>query len=86
MRCNLGLPGGVRACECMLPDEGGWLSCPDTLVEQVQENTARAMKAVVDAGYRRASGNFCIECGGLLVRTGTCETCQDCGTPTGGCS
>lgn len=77
MKCNLGLPGGVRACECMLPDKGGWLSCPDT---------TRAMKAAVDAGYRRASGNFCTECGGLLVRTGTCETCQDCGGSTGGCS
>lgn len=32
-----------------------------------------------------ASGNLCRLCGGFLVRTGTCETCQSCGNSTGGC-
>ena len=32
-----------------------------------------------------SSGNYCI-CGGLMVRTGTCETCQSCGSTSGGCS
>lgn len=32
----------------------------------------------------RASGNACGVCGGMMVRTGTCETCTSCGT-TGGC-
>lgn len=30
------------------------------------------------------SGNSCHDCGGMMVRTGTCETCTECGT-TGGC-
>lgn len=30
------------------------------------------------------SGNACYECGGIMQRTGTCETCTECGT-TGGC-
>lgn len=30
------------------------------------------------------SGNLC-KCGGMLIRTGTCETCQSCGGSTGGC-
>lgn len=30
------------------------------------------------------SGNLC-RCGGLMVRTGTCETCAWCGTSSGGC-
>ena len=31
------------------------------------------------------SENLCRQCGGFLVRTGTCETCQSCGSSTGGC-
>ncbi len=37
---------------------------------------------------RKAStgeGNLCGKCGGLMVRTGTCETCQSCGESSGGC-
>lgn len=30
------------------------------------------------------TGNACIDCGGLMVRTGSCETCSQCGS-TGGC-
>lgn len=30
------------------------------------------------------SGNSCMDCGGMMVRTGTCETCTECGS-TGGC-
>jgi hypothetical protein len=29
------------------------------------------------------SGKFCDDCGGLVVRTGMCETCQDCGRNEG---
>lgn len=32
------------------------------------------------------SGNVCRECGGEMIRTGSCETCQNCGTTSGGCS
>lgn len=30
------------------------------------------------------SGNLC-RCGGMMVRTGSCETCNMCGTSSGGC-
>lgn len=30
------------------------------------------------------SGNLC-KCGGMMTRTGTCETCQSCGESSGGC-
>ncbi len=30
------------------------------------------------------SGNLC-RCGGMMVRTGSCETCQCCGNSSGGC-
>ena len=28
----------------------------------------------------------CRKCGGMMVRTGTCQTCLSCGTSSGGCS
>lgn len=31
------------------------------------------------------TGDGCPRCGGLMVRTGTCLTCQMCGTSSGGC-
>ncbi len=33
-----------------------------------------------------ASGNYCGECGGIMVRTGTCEACPGCGKSNGSCS
>lgn len=34
---------------------------------------------------RTATGDLCPRCGGLMVRTGTCSTCQSCGDSSGGC-
>lgn len=31
------------------------------------------------------TGNACAWCGGVMVRTGACECCSECGT-SGGCS
>jgi ribonucleoside-diphosphate reductase alpha chain len=32
------------------------------------------------------SDSVCRKCGGMMVRTGTCNTCLQCGTSSGGCS
>lgn len=32
-----------------------------------------------------ASDQLCPRCGGFMVRTGTCLTCQSCGESSGGC-
>ncbi|OGG38403.1 ribonucleoside-diphosphate reductase, adenosylcobalamin-dependent [Candidatus Jorgensenbacteria bacterium RIFCSPLOWO2_02_FULL_45_12] len=32
------------------------------------------------------AGTVCKKCGGMMVRTGTCMTCQQCGDTSGGCS
>lgn len=32
------------------------------------------------------TGDACQTCGGMLVQTGKCRTCQACGTSDGGCS
>jgi hypothetical protein len=66
--------------------------------EQVPEADREALAAwyVAEPGLpnlagRKASrcsvptGNPCGKCGGLMVRTGTCETCQSCGESSGGC-
>lgn len=34
---------------------------------------------------KTATGDLCATCGGLMVRTGTCLTCQGCGNSSGGC-
>ncbi len=40
----------------------------------------------VAAERKTAVGFFCDTCGGAnMTRTGTCLTCQDCGTSSGGC-
>ena len=70
--------------------------------EQVQQQPARdTAKTVIQKGADKgttpkpnnqhtmkavASGNACGKCGGLMVRTGKCETCQQCGDSPGGCS
>ena len=41
---------------------------------------------VVEPNVVSWTGNCCFLCGGQLVRTGTCETCQNCGEMSGGCS
>ncbi|PIR89028.1 MAG: ribonucleoside-diphosphate reductase, adenosylcobalamin-dependent [Candidatus Harrisonbacteria bacterium CG10_big_fil_rev_8_21_14_0_10_40_38] len=33
-----------------------------------------------------AAGTVCKHCGGMMVRTGSCMTCLQCGTSSGGCS
>ena len=45
------------------------------------ENLPNLVMRVQPAGA--TTGNACRKCGGNLVRTGTCETCQDCGENEG---
>jgi hypothetical protein len=55
---------------------GGWLPCPPLPVRK--------------GGFERRvafSGDLCQDCGSAaMVRTGTCMTCQNCGSSSGGCS
>jgi hypothetical protein len=71
--------GSARNCGCKLPNLGGWLDCPP-----VARGLLRAVRAA--HGEQSPTGEFCSECGGMMVRTGTCMTCQLCGTSSGGCS
>lgn len=54
------------------------------------DNWPRATAAAAQEGEEvpdTATGNVCDQCGGSrFQRTGTCMTCLDCGTPSGGCS
>jgi hypothetical protein len=59
-------------CRCFL-DDGGFLPCP--------RPSPRRERAPMLAG------EICRDCGGPnMVRTGTCLTCQDCGSTSGGCT
>ena len=50
----------------------------DAVATMVQAEMART------AGF---SGNVCADCGSFeMVRSGTCETCKNCGKTSGGCS
>lgn len=49
----------------------------------IPEKTARLL-AALDVVERKYSGDLCGFCGGSnMLRTGTCVTCQDCGTNEG---
>lgn len=52
----------------------------DSRLPALKERASRNGKHV------EPTGDVCSVCGGLLVRTGTCLTCQVCGSTTGGCS
>lgn len=84
----------VRDCACMLK-AGGWAECPTearrplaklaaAVIASMEDTRATAIPQPVRRNY---SGDICADCGGPnMVRTGTCLTCQDCGSSSGGCS
>ena len=46
---------------------------------------AAAPGAVHAAPVLTPTGDLCKRCGGFMVRTGSCMTCQACGDSSGGC-
>jgi hypothetical protein len=69
--------GADDACRCFLTD-GGFLECP---VEADCVIPVKRKPAI------KPTGDSCQECGSFaMVRTGTCMTCQSCGSSSGGCS
>lgn len=75
-RCARAHGQSVHNCECRTAD--GWLPCP---------SEARGIIPPFRATRVAFTGDICHDCGGPnMVRTGTCLTCQDCGTASGGCS
>jgi hypothetical protein len=78
--CNRLAGGSAADCHCRLPNLGGWLECPP---EARGIRPARRL-ALIGGGY---TGDICDSCGSArMVRSGTCATCLDCGTASGGCS
>lgn len=60
------------------PEELALVTAPVVEAKPVSRHATR------DRGY---TGAVCGACGGArMVRTGTCESCQECGHSNGGCS
>lgn len=51
--------------------------------EELQEPISAAAVFTVGATY---ADTVCRLCGGMMIQTGTCKTCVQCGTASGGCS
>lgn len=49
-------------------------------------NTAEIPPSPTSAAKTVLADTVCRKCGGMMVRTGTCQTCLSCGTSSGGCS
>lgn len=62
----------------MPPEEVEALKAWFVTTDGVPNLTARAARQPLP------SGNLC-KCGGMMVRTGSCETCQSCAASSGGC-
>lgn len=79
--CKRALGGSCRECVCMLPNGAGWAECPKEARGAIDRKSAPAPH------YLQPSGDICVDCGSsMMVRTGTCLTCQACGSSSGGCS
>jgi|ERR1051325_3927818 hypothetical protein len=51
-----------------------------------QEAGLLRVKTAQSSGMTVESGNGCTICGGLMIWTGRCQTCNSCGNSPGGCS
>ena len=67
-----------------VPDELVAFSAPEAKAEPVAAETPAPMPAP-KAGSK-ISETMCKKCGGMMVRTGSCQTCLQCGESSGGCS
>jgi len=65
-----------------------WLAEPSVPKTRLSPQEAGLLRVrTMQADHRAAeSGNTCTVCGGLMVQTGKCQTCQSCGNSPGGCS
>jgi hypothetical protein len=90
-RCNRLVGRPMTECACRLAD--GWAECPPAARKGSGQRRRGAGGADRSGGAdpfcggpaASFTGDLCPDCGSfLMVRTGTCATCQNCGT-TGGC-
>ncbi len=55
----------------------------DLPVVPIAEDNDQTMTAINPITKPVASGEICRDCGGMMTRTGSCMTCQSCGSNTG---
>lgn len=54
------------------------LPVPEVHISEAEEWTVRT-----DTEDIKFSGTMCTNCGGMMIQSGSCETCSSCGTTTG---
>jgi hypothetical protein len=90
MICERLRGGSVKVCECRLPNLGGWLECPPEARGELEPAPVpRLARMVLEHAVEqvRTTGDICADCGSVeMMRTGTCLTCMNCGSSSGGCS
>ena len=95
-RCNRLRGKSIRDCVCRVGD--CWQKCPagahlgildpDVIRDCLLLAQTEPLVAVPNKKRNNGlSGDCCQDCGSFaMVRTGTCLTCQVCGSSSGGCS
>lgn len=60
----------------------------ETVKSEVAPAASHSASPKSEGGEKKkvAAGTVCKKCGGMMVRTGTCSTCLQCGDSSGGCS
>jgi hypothetical protein len=82
-QCERLYGGSVKDCQCRLPN-GTWAECPPE-ARGILGPAEPPFASVFFPERPQITGEMCHEpgCGGFLVRTGSCLTCQSCGANEG---
>jgi len=90
-RCNRLRGLSVRNCACRLPTDS-WQQCPPAAIGILDATVVRDVGIMLGVQPLKSNrtivlktealtGELCREpgCGGFMIRTGSCMTCQSCG-------
>ncbi len=80
---DLGVRAPIKEIEAAMPETSVPEVKQPTLEVRVSETIT--VRDTVRVRQTADAAAFCKACGGMLVQTGTCKTCSQCGTSNGGC-
>ena len=74
---NLGIKASVKEIEA---ESKGAVEVVTQI--KIKESSVRVREEIKRVTY---ADSVCRACGGMMIQTGTCKTCMQCGTSNGGC-